>query len=64
MADPVDKRTGFAQMLQHLATNGAKTIIVESPISLRQVSRELATRGYLNKRGKPCAAKSVASMLN
>ena len=30
-ADPVDKRPGFAEMLQRLATDGAKTIIVESP---------------------------------
>jgi DNA invertase Pin-like site-specific DNA recombinase len=30
-ADPVDQRPGFAQMLQRLAANGAKTIIVESP---------------------------------
>jgi DNA invertase Pin-like site-specific DNA recombinase len=29
-ADPVDKRAGFAEMLQHLPANGAKTIIVES----------------------------------
>ena len=33
-------------------------------LSLREVSRELAARGYLNERGKPYAAKSVASMLN
>lgn len=32
-------------------------------LSLRAVSTELATRGYLNERGKPYAAKSVASML-
>jgi hypothetical protein len=32
-------------------------------LSLRAVSRELATQGYLNERGKPYAAKSVASML-
>jgi DNA invertase Pin-like site-specific DNA recombinase len=168
-ADPVDKRAGFAEMLQHLAANGAKTIIVESPdrfardlavqlaghdmlkalglsiipasapdffteetptavlvrqvlgaiaqfekasavakltaarkrkregegrcegrkplsetrpevvslarklrrrrpkagqLSLRQVSNELAARGYLNEPGKPYAAKSVASMLD
>jgi DNA invertase Pin-like site-specific DNA recombinase len=168
-ADPVDQRPGFAQMLQRLAANGAKTIIVESPdrfardlavqlaghdmlkelgisiipasapdfftedtptavlvrqvlgaiaqfekasavaklaaagkrkreregrcegrkplsetrpevvtlarklrrcrpkagqLSLRQVSNELAARGYLNERGKPYAAKSVASMLS
>ena len=28
-ADPVDQRPGFAEMLQRLAANGAKTIIVE-----------------------------------
>jgi hypothetical protein len=32
-------------------------------LSLRAVSKELAAAGYLNKRGKPYAAKSVASML-
>jgi DNA invertase Pin-like site-specific DNA recombinase len=167
-ADPVDQRPGFAEMLQRLAANGAKTIIVESPdrfardlavqlaghdllkglgiaiipasapdffvedtptavlvrqvlgaiaqfekasavaklaaarkrkrdrdgrcegrkplsetkaevaalarklrrrrpkagqLSLRQVSKELAARGFLNELGKPYAAKSVASML-
>jgi DNA invertase Pin-like site-specific DNA recombinase len=30
-ADPIDQRPGFVEMLQRLATNGAKTIIVESP---------------------------------
>ena len=33
-------------------------------LSLRAVSAQLATRGYLNERGKPYAAKSVASMLS
>jgi DNA invertase Pin-like site-specific DNA recombinase len=32
-------------------------------LSLRGVASELAARGYLNERGKPYAAKSVASML-
>ena len=32
-------------------------------LSLREVSRELAARGFLNERGKHYAAKSVASML-
>ena len=32
-------------------------------LSLRAVSKELAAHGYLNERGKPYAAKSVASML-
>jgi hypothetical protein len=31
--------------------------------SLREVSKRLAARGYLNERDKPYAAKSVASML-
>lgn len=30
-ADPVTERAGFMEMLQRVATNGAKTIIVESP---------------------------------
>jgi hypothetical protein len=30
-ADPVSERPGFAQMLERLMSNGAKTIIVESP---------------------------------
>ena len=32
-------------------------------LSLREVSKELAARGFLNELGKPYAAKSVASML-
>jgi DNA invertase Pin-like site-specific DNA recombinase len=32
-------------------------------LSLRQVSNELAAQGFFNERGKPYAAKSVASML-
>ena len=32
-------------------------------LSLRAVSKELAAAGYLNERGKPYAAKSVASSL-
>jgi hypothetical protein len=30
---------------------------------LREVAKALATEGYFNERGKPYAAKSVASML-
>lgn len=30
-ADPVDRRPGFGEMLRRLASNGAKTILVESP---------------------------------
>jgi hypothetical protein len=32
-------------------------------LSLRAISAELAAQGHLNERGKPFAAKSVASML-
>ena len=32
-------------------------------LSLREVAKALATQGYFNERGKPYAAKSVASML-
>ena len=32
-------------------------------LSLRDVSKELAARGFFNELGKPYAAKSVASML-
>src|SRR5262249_33982440 len=32
-------------------------------LSLRDISKELAARGFLNELGKPYAAKSVASML-
>jgi hypothetical protein len=134
-SDRIDHRPGFREMLQRLAPNGAKTIIVESPdrfardlavqlaghdmlkelgiaiipklasarkrkreregrcegrkpisqtrpevvalarklrrrkpkagqLSLREVSVVLAAQGYLNERGKPYAAKSVASMLS
>jgi DNA invertase Pin-like site-specific DNA recombinase len=135
-ADRIDERAGFREMLQRLAADRAKTIIVESPdrfardlavqlaghdmlkelgiaiipasapdfftedtptaVLVRQVlgaiaqfekasnvaklaaarkrkgeregwcravSKELAAQGYLNERGKPYAAKSVASLL-
>lgn len=32
-------------------------------LSLREVSKHLAVQGFVNERGKPYAAKSVASML-
>jgi DNA invertase Pin-like site-specific DNA recombinase len=40
-ADPVDRRPGFAEMLQRLAANDAKTIIVESP---DRFARDLAVQ--------------------
>jgi DNA invertase Pin-like site-specific DNA recombinase len=40
-ADPIDERRGFVEMLERLATNGAKTIIVESP---DRFARDLAVQ--------------------
>ena len=40
-ADRIDQRRGFAEMLQRLASNGAKTIIVESP---DRFARDLAVQ--------------------
>jgi DNA invertase Pin-like site-specific DNA recombinase len=40
-ADPVAQRPGFAEMLQRLAADGAKTIIVESP---DRFARDLAVQ--------------------
>jgi DNA invertase Pin-like site-specific DNA recombinase len=42
-ADPVDQRSGFAEMLQRLAADGAKTIIVESP---DRFARDLADQSH------------------
>jgi DNA invertase Pin-like site-specific DNA recombinase len=51
-ADSVDKRAGFAEMLQHLAANGAKTIIVESPDRFaRDLAVELAGHDMLKDLG-------------
>ena len=50
--DPVDQRPGFAQMLQRLAANGAKTIIVESPDRFaRDLAVQLATHDMLKGLG-------------
>src|SRR5215475_13812130 len=51
-ADPVEKRAGFAEMLQHLAANGAKTIIVESPDRFaRDLAVQLAGHDMLKELG-------------
>ena len=51
-ADPVDQRPGFCEMLQRLATNGAKTIIVESPDRFaRDLAVQLAGHDMLNSLG-------------
>jgi hypothetical protein len=46
----------FARKLRRRKPKGGQ-------LSLREVSMKLAAQGYLNERGKPYAAKSVASML-
>src|SRR6187397_2089634 len=51
-ADPVDQRPGFSEMLQRLATNGAKTIIVESPDRFaRDLAVQLAGHDMLKELG-------------
>jgi DNA invertase Pin-like site-specific DNA recombinase len=40
-ADPIDERPGFRKMLRKLPSNGAKTIIVESP---DRFARDLAVQ--------------------
>jgi DNA invertase Pin-like site-specific DNA recombinase len=51
-ADPVDQRPGFAEMLRHLAANGAKTIIVQSPDRFaRDLAVQLAGHDMLNNLG-------------
>ena len=47
----------FARKLRRRKPKGGR-------LSLREVSMKLAAQGYLNERGKPFAAKSVASMLS
>jgi len=57
-ADPVDQRPGFAEMLQSLAANCAKTIIVESPDRFaRDLAVQLAGHDMLKALGisvHPC----------
>jgi DNA invertase Pin-like site-specific DNA recombinase len=51
-ADPVDARPGFARMLERLLSNGAKTIIVESPDRFaRDLMVQLAGHDMLKARG-------------
>ena len=51
-ADHIDQRPGFVQMLQRLATNGARTIIVESPDRFaRDLAVQLAGHDMLKSLG-------------
>lgn len=51
-ADPVTARPGFAAMLDRIASNGVRTIIIESPDRFaRDLAVQLAGHDYLNKLG-------------
>jgi DNA invertase Pin-like site-specific DNA recombinase len=51
-ADPVDQRLGFMEMLRRVVTNGAKTIIVESPDRFaRDLAVQLAGHDMLKNQG-------------
>lgn len=51
-ADPVTSRPGFASMLERIASNGVRTVIVESPDRFaRDLAVQLAGHDYLKKLG-------------
>ena len=51
-ADPVSERSGFAEMLERLMSNGARTIIVESPDRFaRDLMVQLAGHDMLKAQG-------------
>jgi len=51
-ADPIDRRPGFMEMLQRVASNGARTIIVESPDRFaRDLTVQLTGHDMLKKQG-------------
>lgn len=51
-ADPIDQRPGFSEMLSRVVTNGAKTILVESPDRFaRDLAVQLAGHDMLKKQG-------------
>jgi DNA invertase Pin-like site-specific DNA recombinase len=51
-ADPVTERLGFMEMLRHVVSNGAKTIIVESPDRFaRDLAVQLAGHDMLKSQG-------------
>jgi Resolvase, N terminal domain len=59
-ADPVSERSGFAEMLERLMSNGAKTIIVESPDRFaRDLMVQLAGHDMLRARGITLIAASA-----
>jgi DNA invertase Pin-like site-specific DNA recombinase len=59
-ADPVSERSGFAQMLERLMSNGARTIIVESPDRFaRDLMVQLAGHDMLKAKGISLIAASA-----
>jgi hypothetical protein len=59
-ADSVTDRAGFAEMLERLMSNGARTIIVESPARFaRDLMVQLAGHDMLKERGIALIAASV-----
>ena len=59
-ADPVGERPGFAEMLERLLGNGARTIIVESPGRFaRDLMVQLAGHDMLKARGVTLVAASA-----
>ena len=59
-ADPVGNRPGFAEMLEQLLSNGARTIIVESPDRFaRDLMVQLAGHDMLKAKGISLVAASA-----
>ena len=59
-ADPVGERAGFVAMLERLLSNGAKTVIVESPDRFaRDLMVQLAGHDMLKAKGVTLVAASV-----
>ena len=59
-ADPVGARPGFAEMLERLMSNGARTIIVESPDRFaRDLMVQLAGHDMLKAKGISLVAASA-----
>jgi len=59
-ADPVSERSGFAEMLERLMSNGARTIIVESPDRFaRDLMVQLAGHDLLKAKGISLVAASA-----
>lgn len=58
-ADPVTDRPGFAEMLERLIANGARTIIVESPDQFARLMVQLAGHDMLKAKGISLIAASA-----